>query len=87
MITTVQYDLNENNFLNKGQTNKHFLIQIAKCYHKLKNTIKKKDFIMITVTQVKVNFQKKREKFPFQLKLYIFLFLLYYSTNLHVFIF
>jgi hypothetical protein len=36
MIAPVQYDLNVNNFLNKGQTNKHFLIQIAKFYHKLK---------------------------------------------------
>jgi len=36
MIAQVQYDLNLNNFLNEGQTNKHLLIQITKCYHKLK---------------------------------------------------
>jgi len=36
MIAPVQYDLNVNNFLNKGQKNKHFFIQIAKCYNKLK---------------------------------------------------
>ena len=36
MIASVQYDLNVNNFLNKGQKNKDFLIQITKCYHKLK---------------------------------------------------
>ena len=41
MIAPVQYDLNVKNFLNKGQENKHFLIQIAECYQKYN---KKKEF-------------------------------------------
>ena len=32
----IAYDFNANNFLNKGQKNEHFLIQITKCHHKLK---------------------------------------------------
>jgi hypothetical protein len=41
MIVPVQYDLNVNNFLNKGKTKKHFLIQITKFYHDLKIKLKK----------------------------------------------
>ena len=46
MIAPVQYDLNVKNFLNKGQENKHFLIQIAEYYQKYN---KKNNFIMMIV--------------------------------------
>ena len=36
MFAPVQYVFNASNFLDKGQTNKNFLIQINKCHHKLK---------------------------------------------------
>jgi hypothetical protein len=41
MIAPVQYDLNANNFLNKGQKYLDFLIQLTECHHKFKNMIKK----------------------------------------------
>ena len=34
MIAPVQYDLNANSFLNKGQKNFHFLIQLTEYLHK-----------------------------------------------------
>jgi hypothetical protein len=36
MIAPVQYDLNANDFLNKEEKKKHFLIQITECHRKLK---------------------------------------------------
>ena len=36
--------MNVNNFLDKEQTNTHLLIQIAKCYHKLKKQKKIYDY-------------------------------------------
>ena len=42
MLAHLHDDFNANQFLNKGQKSKNFLIQITKYHHKLKYNNKKK---------------------------------------------